>query len=49
MLYQRPINKEWLEFLGEVKQIFPNATMESIQIGKTLRDINFCWCYGEVR
>jgi hypothetical protein len=36
------------EFLEEVKQIFPNATKESIKLSKTLMALNFCWCYGEV-
>lgn len=35
-------------FLKEVKKIFPNATEQSIKISKTLRDLDFCWCYGEV-
>jgi hypothetical protein len=35
-------------FLQEVKQIFPNATMESIKLSKTLMSLGFCWCYGEV-
>lgn len=36
------------EFLGEVRKIFPNATSESIMIGKLLRRLDFCYCYGEV-
>lgn len=34
------------EFLKEVKKIFPNATLESIQLSKRLMKIDFCWCYG---
>jgi len=40
------INK--YDFLIEVKKIFPNATIESINLGKTLMNLDFCWCYGEV-
>jgi hypothetical protein len=36
------------DFLKEVKNIFPNADLKSINLGKTLRQIDFCWCYGEV-
>jgi hypothetical protein len=43
------VNKyTWNDLLIEVKQIFPNATIESIKLSKTLRKIDFCWCYGEV-
>jgi hypothetical protein len=35
-------------FLREVKKIFPNATAESIKLGKVLMRFDFCWCYGEV-
>ena len=39
---------EWRKFLLEVKKIFPNADLESIHINKTLRQMDFCWCYGGV-
>lgn len=35
-------------FLVEVKKIFPNANIDSINLGKQLYEIDFCWCYGEV-
>lgn len=41
-------DEERFNFLLEVKKIFPNATIESINIGKILYKIDFCWCYGEV-
>jgi hypothetical protein len=36
------------DFLILVRKIFPNATSESIKLHKTLTELDFCWCYGEV-
>ena len=36
------------KFLNEVRYIFPNATLKSINLHKTLMNLDFCWCYGEV-
>jgi len=36
------------DFLILVREIFPNATRESIKLHKTLMKLDFCWCYGEV-
>lgn len=42
------MNLQKQSFLGEVREIFPNATIESIQIGNTLMHLDFCWCYGGI-